>query len=216
MRKYTKSKLVYGFGVNDADYQISHYDSNGRQEHVCQFYAIWKSMIFRCYHKKGAYYGKVSVCDEWLTFSNFKKWMEKQDWCGKEIDKDLLGDGKHYSEKSCVFLPKRVNVFISKVNKENPEECGFFYVERRTKDKYMATIADLSRKCRRRTIGYFPTAADANAAFWREKEIQAMEIFLTYGHPCSLVVNVVMSASKKAKSFYDNQEQLAERLLSFE
>jgi len=73
-------------------------------------------MIRRCYdeeHKKKAIsYNGCEVCEEWLTFSNFKAWMEKQDWEGKNLDKDLLGDGKLYSPVTCCFLTSRVNNFI--------------------------------------------------------------------------------------------------------
>lgn len=48
-----------------------------------------------------------SVCEEWLTFSNFKRWMEQQDYEGKALDKDLLvSQNKTYSSETCVFVPR--------------------------------------------------------------------------------------------------------------
>ena len=48
MRK--KNKLVYGFGVNDSDYEVQGKISGRR--HICQFYRVWNSMIQRCYDPK--------------------------------------------------------------------------------------------------------------------------------------------------------------------
>lgn len=30
------------------------------------------------------------MADEWNTFSNFKNWMEKQNWEDKQLDKDII------------------------------------------------------------------------------------------------------------------------------
>lgn len=109
-------KLVCGVGLNDADYEVARI-FNGKYS-VCPFYARWSYMIRRCYcskfHKKQPTYAGCTVCDEWLTFSNFKAWMEKQDWQGKELDKDLLFVGNNiYSEKTCVFIGRSLNNFVT-------------------------------------------------------------------------------------------------------
>lgn len=36
-----------------------------------------------------------------------------QDWQGKELDKDLLGDGKLYSPETCIFVSHAVNMFTT-------------------------------------------------------------------------------------------------------
>ena len=59
-------------------------------------------------------YKGCSVSEEWLRFSNFKRWMEKQDWDGKQLDKDILFEGnKVYSAETCVFVTSVVNSFTS-------------------------------------------------------------------------------------------------------
>lgn len=73
-------------------------------------------MLERCYsaryQKKHPTYSGCTVSKEWLTFSNFKAWMEKQDWEGLQLDKDLLTEGnKVYSADSCVFVTGIVNNF---------------------------------------------------------------------------------------------------------
>lgn len=114
MRK--KNKLVHGVGINDADYVVQP-TVNGRRT-CCPFYRVWRGMLERCYSEKyqarqPTYIG-CSVCDEWLTFSNFKSWMEQQDWEGKELDKDLLVEGnKVYSPESCAFVDNMTNNFIT-------------------------------------------------------------------------------------------------------
>jgi hypothetical protein len=81
----------------------------------CPYYRKWFNMIRRCYDTNYLYrhtYQDVSVCDDWLTFSNFRSWMMGQDWENKALDKDLLGDGKLYSPNTCCFLPQSINNFL--------------------------------------------------------------------------------------------------------
>lgn len=120
---YKKTKLVYGVGLNDADYHVhgeSHLSEfvTNKKNAVCPFYNKWASMLERCYsdkyHETKPSYKGCTVCDEWLTFSNFKAWMEKQDWEGKYLDKDLLFVGnKQYSPDTCVFISKKLNSFMT-------------------------------------------------------------------------------------------------------
>lgn len=112
MRK--RNKLIQGVGVNDADYEIGSIVNGKRKQ--CPYYTKWQSMIVRCYSLKYQMeyptYQGCTVCDEWLTFSNFKAWMETQDWRGKHLDKDLLVQGnKVYSPETCVFVDSMVNLF---------------------------------------------------------------------------------------------------------
>ena len=107
--------LSFGVGINDADYQVRP-TINGKRV-TCKFYMKWYSMLSRCYSGKVKQahptYAECTSCHEWLTFSNFKKWMESQDWQGKEIDKDILFPGnKVYSPERCVFVDSRTNSFI--------------------------------------------------------------------------------------------------------
>ena len=75
-------------------------------------------MLMRCY--SGKYqeshptYAGCTVSDEWHTFSNFKAWMEKQDFEGKQLDKDILFEGnKVYGAETCVFVTPSVNSFTT-------------------------------------------------------------------------------------------------------
>lgn len=116
-----KSKLTLGRGINNADYPIVKYERiNGKKRELwyCPFYRVWRNMLIRCYSdsflKKQPTYKGCIVCDEWLTFSNFKNWMEKQDWEGKQLDKDLLFEGnKIYSPETCIFVESKINKFTT-------------------------------------------------------------------------------------------------------
>lgn len=119
-------KLVYGVGVNDAEYVIQkmetvgYVDGKRKQKRVwfCPYYETWKSMIERCYSAKyqerQPTYKGCTVIDEWLTFTNFRTWMMTQDWEDRQLDKDLLFEGnKVYGPETCVFVTQMVNSFTT-------------------------------------------------------------------------------------------------------
>ena len=81
----TSKKLVYGIGINDADYAVTEWETievNGKRKKKlvwgCPYYRTWKDMLRRCYSTKfqetNPTYIGCSVSDEWLTFSVFKSW----------------------------------------------------------------------------------------------------------------------------------------------
>jgi hypothetical protein len=120
-------RLFCGVGVNDADYRLSErvVNPDGTVHYTwrCPFYEVWSSMLKRCYSStykvnKGRD-PLSSVCEEWLTFSCFKKWMQQQEWRGKCLDKDLLVLGnKTYSPTKCTFVSNRINCFFNKCSAE--------------------------------------------------------------------------------------------------
>ena len=105
--------IVYGIGINAAGYSVR----NKEEKWWCPFYKKWSAMLERCYSDsrdiKSPSYKGCSVCEEWLYFSNFKKWLESEDWEGMHIDKDLLIlDNKIYSPETCCLLTAKVNTFL--------------------------------------------------------------------------------------------------------
>ena len=114
MKLRKKNKLIYGVGINDADYAVETRVDGKRVR--CPYYITWISMLLRCYdHKyqeRHPTYKGCSVCPEWISFMNFRKWMMKQDWEGKQLDKDLLVRGnKVYSPETCIFVDRITNTF---------------------------------------------------------------------------------------------------------
>lgn len=174
MRK--KNKLVYGVGINDADYAV-YLRINGKIV-VCRFYRVWKDMLARCYDDKRqsrhpTYIG-CTVCDEWHIFSNFKRWMEKQDWQGKELDKDILYQGnKVYSAKSCRFVDKLTNGFL---NDHNAARGDWPIGAHLRKDgKFQSQCSNpFSRK--REFLGYFTCQRRAHEAWRRRKHELACQL----------------------------------------
>jgi len=109
-------KLVLGIGVNDAGYTVK--PTIGGRRTVCPIYHSWKNMLERCYSAtyQGRYptYIDCSVVEEWHSFSTFKKWMDTQDWKGKQLDKDILVEGnKVYGPDACVFVDSKTNKLLT-------------------------------------------------------------------------------------------------------
>jgi len=104
--------MILGIGINDADYVVN---KGGRGNHtVCHIYSAWHNMLKRCYNKgtqdKNPTYKGCSVCDEWLLFSNFKRWMDDNNYKGEHLDKDILKEGnKIYSPDTCYLVSNRIN-----------------------------------------------------------------------------------------------------------
>lgn len=109
------TKLVFGVGINDADYPVKPQIQATR--YVCPFYDKWKNMLSRCYSnataKRQPAYANCTVHPEWHRFSKFKAWMEQQDWHGKQLDKDILVFGNTvYGPDTCVFVDSTTNHFL--------------------------------------------------------------------------------------------------------
>jgi hypothetical protein len=133
-------------------------------------------MLKRCYSEKELVkrpsYSDCYVCEEWLTFSNFKKWMEAQDFHGKQLDKDILLLGnKIYSPETCCFVTQRVNSFvISRRAKISDLPIGVC-LHKRIK-KYSATCNNfLASKIDH--IGYYDNPEDAHCAWRKRKDLYA-------------------------------------------
>lgn len=111
----TNKKLIYGVGINDADYVIR--PTIDGKTSGCKIYDTWHDMLKRCYRldhleKKPTYAG-CYVDKEWHSFMSFKAWMTKQEYTRKQLDKDLLVLGnKIYSSNTCVFISKALNLFM--------------------------------------------------------------------------------------------------------
>jgi len=108
------NKLTYGVGLNDADYVVNSMVAG--KQYMCPLYMSWRDMMCRCYSEKyqkryPAYKG-CEVCEEWKTFMAFRSWMAEQDWQGKQLDKDFLGNGKLYAPDTCVFIPSWLNTLF--------------------------------------------------------------------------------------------------------
>ena len=153
----SKRKLSYGVGINDADY-ITCRKIKGKWLR-CPFYQRWRNMLERCYstkfHNHHPTYKDCSVCEEWLTFSNFKAWMIKQDWKNKHLDKDLLIRGnKTYSTSACLFIPPQINTFLTNCETPISEHPKGVYLDKR-RGKFQANCKTITG---RKFLGYFDSS----------------------------------------------------------
>lgn len=192
-------KLVCGWGVNDADYQVQINNIcvvNGVKKYItefdCPYYRCWGRMVERCNTNRYPAYANATVCDEWRSFMAFRAWMEQQQWEGNELDKDILGDGTLYSPETCCFVPRSVNMFWNKSSRNGHGLVGASY--RKSTGRYTAQckIGD-----RNMALGYFDTEIEAHSAWVAAKE-KAMAILLG---SVSLEPRVVTGMRNKLKQF---------------
>ena len=166
---------MYGVGINDANYTVGTMDDGKRK--MCIFYQTWIDMLRRCYSErmqaKRPTYIDCSVCEEWLTFSNFKKWMEAQDFEGKHIDKDILISGnKIYSPDTCVFVYGHVNTLLTDCGTSRGEiKQGVCFVSDRGK-----FLARVSIHGRRKHLGWRNTELEAYALYVSAKAAHIREV----------------------------------------
>lgn len=186
-----------GVGVNDANYNVYEYGIvDGKHKAIwrCPFYNTWKNMLLRCYSEKEQLkhptYKGCSVCEEWFTFSNFKAWMEQQDWEDKHLDKDLLKEGnKVYCPEWCVFADRKINNFVT----DSGASRGAYMIGvcwRKDVGKFVSNCNN-PFTCDNEHLGYFTEELEAHLAWKRKK----------HEHACTL-----------AESEYCNDPRLAEVL----
>lgn len=163
-------RLVSGVGFNDAGYPVN--PRVAGKIVPCPYYRAWSDMLKRCYNlnyqsKHPTYIG-CEVCEEWLTFSKFKAWMEDQDWEGNQLDKDILKAGnKLYSPAFCIFVSPLVNSFILEpklVDNGLPTGVSFHNKNK----KYIAQCKRLGDR-ENPYIGSYDTAEEARSAYLAKK-----------------------------------------------
>jgi hypothetical protein len=146
--------IVCGIGIND----IGQSDIG--------LFTTWHGMLFRCYDKKyNSSYSGCEVCDEWKTLSKFAVWYYDNHKEGWQLDKDILGDGKLYSPKTCCFVPSEINMCL--VGKDSN---GVTFV----KGKWQASFSQ-------KYIGRYEHREDAINAYKREKGKHIRSLAEKYG-----------------------------------
>lgn len=142
-------------------------------------------MLQRCYDEKyqniqPTYIG-CTVCDEWLYFSKFKEWFDKNyrfnlDEIGVklELDKDLIyKDNKIYSPDTCVFIPKKVNGFMPNNRRNNISKyIGVSF--HKVSNKWQAQINDFNTG-ERKYLGTFTHIEDASDAYIKARKIETLK-----------------------------------------
>jgi len=195
-------KLLFGVGVNDANYATQPW-VNGKTV-ICIFYQTWHSMIGRCYSKKiqevRPAYKDCTVAPEWHSFMNFKRWMVSQDYKGKHLDKDILVIGnKQYAPDRCAFVSSQINTLMNDnaaIRGKFPQGVCF------SLGKYQA---QLSIKGKVTHIGSYTTAHEAEAAYIKVKStniiIEALE------QPSSKLMKALVIHAKHMRTNFECKQQ---------
>lgn len=206
------AKLVFGVGVNDANYTVQIRETvcgtgNKRKRvlvWVCPYYARWAGVLQRClcekFKKKLPCYEDVRVCEEWLTFSNFKAWMETQDWEGKYLDKDILSSGSRiYSPDTCAFVTPRVNSIVADSRRDG-ERSRLLLGVGRAKKKFTARVTNFEGE--RQFLGVFDSPEEAHRAWQKHKVGVLMDVASTCDD--NRIAERLMEAADRIKYDYDN------------
>lgn len=100
-----------------------------------KIYICWSDMLERCYgktknFKNDTYRNRVTICEEWLCYSNFSNWIRSQEnyqfldgSCSWALDKDILiKNNTMYAPDKCCIVPSYIN--------------GLFIKEKGSRGKY--------------------------------------------------------------------------------
>jgi hypothetical protein len=139
-------------------------------------YELWKSMLRRCYSDK--YQKKYPTYEGCEVSNNLKSYEYFYEWCNKQIgfgnqgfqlDKDLLTKGnKVYSEDSCVFLPKEINILLTKSTSSRGEHLiGVCW--HKARKAFMAQVGKGKGKLKH--LGYFTNEIEAYNTYKQAKEV---------------------------------------------
>ena len=160
---------VFGIGIVGAKYPSR---VNGV---LTKEYELWQSMLVRCYSntykKKYPTYEGCKVSDKFKSYEYFYEWCHNQigfGECGFQLDKDLLVKGnKVYSENTCVFIPKEINILLTKRTASRGEYLiGVSW--HKTKKAFVARVN--KNKGKPEWLGLFKTEIEAFNTYKTAKE----------------------------------------------
>ena len=177
------SKLVSGIGFNDRSRPA------GADGKPVKEYQLWQDMLRRCFSEKlqtrYPTYKGCSVSDNFLNYSFFYDWCQKQTGFGKVdekgkswcLDKDLLFvDNKTYSESTCVFVPQEINKFFNDYGNDRGEyPLGVSFHKASGK---VAARCSVNGKLQH--LGYFNTPEEAFAVYKPFKEDLCKQLALKW------------------------------------
>lgn len=175
-------RLIQGVGINDVDCPTTKTELvDGRRKVVwrCPYYAKWVSTLERGfsqkYKTKRPTYRNTTVCDEWLKFSEFKKWaiqfdLFDDDGNAMSLDKDIIDSSADiYSPDTCALVPQLINAFVVDVQRGGLK-VGVTYDGRYDKP-YRASVNNpmVSTRAGKVITRQFRTECEAHA-FWKSEK----------------------------------------------
>ena len=159
---------IYGKGILGEGFKQSESQS------YC--FQLWKNMLKRCYSevsfKKSPSYEQCLTSETFNHYQQFKTWCNSQlgfDQEGWELDKDILVKGnKIYSEDTCCFVPKEINLLLVKHDKGRGDYLlGVDYHKNRKQFR---------ARCSDKHLGWFNTELEAFHAYKQAKEAYIKEV----------------------------------------
>ena len=164
---------VYAVGIIGTKYPVSEGCKDTKE------YTLWKNMLQRCYsdkyQKKQPTYEGCEVSDKFKSYEYFYGWCNEQISFGNDgngnpfqLDKDLLVKGnKVYSEDSCIFIPKDINLLLTKCEASRGEHLiGVSWSN--TNNAFVAMVR--KNKGKSEYLGHFKTELEAFNAYKKAKE----------------------------------------------
>jgi hypothetical protein len=147
-------------------------------------------MLERCYSDK--YHAKRSTYIECEASDNFKNFQYFAEWCnnqigfgleGYQLDKDIITSGnKIYSEYTCVFVPRLLNIFFkdSSRSRGNLPIGVYLHNFKMGEKSYSYIKAQMYRNGKQTCLGIYPTPEAAFAAYKEAKEVMAKQLAIKW------------------------------------
>lgn len=198
-----------GWGVNDASYKVQP-TVDGKKE-MCPYYDKWYGMLRRAYNlkykTKNKSYKDVTICEDWMYFSNFKEWMETKNFKGLELDKDILVPGnKEYSPSTCVFVPSKLNKSLNTKVSLTGRDCPLGVY--RIGDKFRASIS--LEDGARLYLGNHSSKVEAHRAWQAAKARQIQSLIIWYAEQDSFLIDVAESLHMRVYNLLSDLENSSE------
>ena len=167
---------VYGVGYLGSNLNLKS-KINGK---TCKIHSLWRNMIKRCYdvnsHQQYPTYIGCYVSDDFKDYSKWREWYDnypykQDDW---QLDKDLLVKGnKIYSKETCVFLPKEINLVLTKrTTSRGKHLIGVYFDKQYKKFVSKASLGTSNQK----VLGRYDNEYDAHLAYKEAKEAYLKEL----------------------------------------
>lgn len=153
----------------------------GQQYIHPKIYKFWVRMLDRLYNPKTLMkrncnrYLFAVASESFKCAQNFVEWAVNQPYWEEsdaELDKDLLGDSLLYSETTCCFLPRCVNIFIADhyARKTSDLPKGVNFISPKTSNSKGGYIARCHNGSAREYLGFFDTPEEAFVVYKQYKE----------------------------------------------
>lgn len=162
-------------------------------------YQLWRGVLKRCYEHKNTHrvptYKNTTVANEWHDFSVYLAWHQDNYIKGYVLDKDLLGyKEKQYSPKTCVFLPPKINLFITPILPDKiPAHLGSH--QPNGIGRYQSYCKDLNNK--KQYLGLYDTSIEAHAAYLTFKADLLLKLIAKYPKISNTAIKALNALHKK-------------------